>query len=203
MYTHFYVDDHLDSLETESEGRELVNSLTTLLSAGGFHLTKWTSTSDTVLQDILPEDRCDEIRGPDRTNEVQWKKTLAVHWCSQGDQFRFKVRELYDGNTKRSILSVASGVFDPMGMLAPFIIRAKCIIQKIWLGGWDWDEIITDAELLAQWERWQTELRDVDCVRVGRCHRPDGRTVVRCQLHVFGDASENAFGVLAYLRFEF
>ena len=45
VYTRFYVDDNLDSVDTEKEGRELVNSLTTLLSADGFHLTKWTSTS--------------------------------------------------------------------------------------------------------------------------------------------------------------
>ena len=75
-----------------------------------------------MLQDIPPEDRCDETRDLDRTDKVQWKKTLGVHWCSQGDQFRFTVRELDSGNTKRSILSVASAVFDPLGMLAPFII---------------------------------------------------------------------------------
>ena len=88
-------------------------------------------------------------------------------------------------------------------MLAPFVIRAKCIIQKIWLGGWDWDDVITDRELLAQWQHWQQELTDMDCVRVDRCYRPDSRPVVKRQLHVFGDASENAFGVVAYLRLEF
>ena len=38
---------------------------------------------------------------------------------------------------------------------------------------------------------------------MSRCYRPDNRTVVKCQMHVFGDASENASGVVAYLRFEF
>ena len=74
MVTRFYVDDYLDSVDAESEGRELVNSLNSLLSAGGFHLTKWTSTSDIVLQDIPPEDRCDETRDLDLAGEDQWKK---------------------------------------------------------------------------------------------------------------------------------
>ena len=155
-----------------------------------------------MLQDIPPEDRCDETRDLDLAGEDQWKKTLGVHWCAEDDQFRFKVKELNGGNTKRSVLSRASAVFDPLGILSPFTIRAKCIIQKIWLGGWDWDEAITDGELLTEWHCWQQELRDMDCVRVSRCYRPDNRAVVKCQLHVFGDASENAFGVVAYLRFE-
>ncbi|XP_037084912.1 uncharacterized protein LOC119105557 [Pollicipes pollicipes] len=143
--TRFYVDDYLDSVDTESEGRELVNSLNSLLTAGRFHLTKWTSTSERVLQDISPEDRCDETRDLDLDDEAQWKKTLGVHWCVQDDQFRFKVRIVKGENTKRSILSSASAVFSPLGILASFTIRAKRIIQKIWPGGWDWDEVITDA----------------------------------------------------------
>ena len=201
--TRFYMDDFLDSVDTEDEGRELVNSLNSLLSAGGFHLTKWISTSETVLQDIPPQDRCNETLDLDLTEETEWTKTLGVHWCAQDDQFRFKVRDEQSGNTKRAILSCASAVFDPLGMLAPFVIRAKCIIQKIWLGGWDWDDVITDREILDQWQHWQQELTGMDCVRVDRCYRPDSRPVVKRQLHVFGDASENAFGVVAYLRLEF
>ncbi|XP_037067845.1 uncharacterized protein LOC119089283 [Pollicipes pollicipes] len=101
VVTGFYVDDFLDLVDTESEG----------------HLTKWTSTSETVLQDIAPEDRCDETRDLDLGNEAQWKKTLGVHWCAQDDQFRFKVKAIRGENTKRSILSSASAVFDPLGML--------------------------------------------------------------------------------------
>ena len=200
--TRFYMDDYLDSVDTEDEGRELVNSLNSLLSAGGFHLTKWISTSETVLQDISPQDRCNETLDLDLSDETKWTKTLGVHWCAQDDQFRFKVRDMKNGDTKRAILSCVSAVFDPLGILAPFTIRAKCLIQKIWLGGWNWDDVITDPELLAQWLQWQQELTDMDCVRVDRCYRPDSRPVVKCQLHVFGDASENAFGVVAYLRFE-
>ncbi|XP_043238930.1 uncharacterized protein LOC122390257 [Amphibalanus amphitrite] len=202
IVSRFYMDDYLDSVDTEREGRELVNSLNSLLSAGGFHLTKWTSTSDVVLKDVAPEDKCEESRDLDLTGENRWMKTLGVHWCAQDDQFRFKVKKVDSGNTKRSILSITSAVFDPLGMLAPFIVRAKCLIQRIWLGGWDWDEAISDSELLVQWHSWQRELNDTDCVRVGRCYRPDDRAIVNCQLHVFGDASELAFGVVAYLRFE-
>ena len=151
--TRFYMDDYLDSVDTEDEGRELVNSLNSLLSAGGFHLTKWISTSETVLQDISPQDRCNETLDLDLSDEAKWTKTLGVHWCAQDDQFRFKVRDVKNGDTKRAILSCVSAVFDPLGILAPFTIRAKCLIQKIWLGGWNWDDVITDPELLAQWQQ--------------------------------------------------
>ena len=60
---------------------------------------------------------------------------------------KFKVKHLDGGATKRVILKRTLAVYDPMSILAPFIIRDKCTIQSIWLGGCDWDEIITNSHV--------------------------------------------------------
>ena len=72
-----------------------------------------------MLQDIPPEDRCDEAHDFDLAGEDQWKKALDVHWCAEDDQFRFKVKVLNGVNTKRSVLCRASALFDQLGILSP------------------------------------------------------------------------------------
>jgi hypothetical protein len=51
-----------------------------------------------------------------------------------------------------------SSIFDPLGFVAPYIIRAKIILQVLWEKGADWDEILTEESL----EEWSKRLRDLD-----------------------------------------
>ena len=61
-----------------------------------------------------------------------------------------------------------------------------------------WDDPSPDA-LLTQWQRWQTSLDELEKVSVPCCDRPvDFGTVVRREIHVFSDASENAIGAAIY-----
>ena len=39
-----------------------------------------------------------------------------------------------------NFLKKISTLFDPLGQLAPFTIKAKILMQKTWSGGIDWDE---------------------------------------------------------------
>ena len=58
----FYVDDCLKSLPDEQRAVEHVGSLCTLLSRGGFKLTKWVSNSRDVLQAIPEKERAKDIK---------------------------------------------------------------------------------------------------------------------------------------------
>ena len=100
------------------------------------------------------------------------------------------------------MLSTVSSVFDPLGLLAPWTLRAKCLIQDIWRKGYEWDEVISDHGLTSVWREWVAERQRLELFKVGRCYRSEREPPVKCQLHVFGDASENAFGAVAYFRFE-
>ena len=88
-------------------------------------------------------------------------------------------------------MSEIARLFDPLHLLAPFTVRAKILMQDLWAGGCDWDEIINE-ELSIRWGKWLSEIPDLSTLGFPRCLRlPDPTDV---QLHVFSDASKHAYG---------
>ncbi|GFX69877.1 DUF1758 domain-containing protein [Trichonephila clavipes] len=43
------------------------------------------------------------------------------------------------GESKRFILSVVGRIFDPIGILGPFVNKLKCLLQELWTLGVEWD----------------------------------------------------------------
>lgn len=117
---------------------------------------------------------------------------------SNTDQFEFLVGELTRGTyTKRSILSCIAKIFDPLGLLAPVIIIAKMLIQKLWEEGLNWDEALP-LHLRSSWHKLYTQLPNLNHVRISRrviCDSPQS-----IELHGFSDSSERAYGACIYIR---
>lgn len=93
-------------------------------------------------------------------------------------------------------------IYDPLGLLANFLMFLKMLLQEIWQSRVDWDDQIKD-EQFKKWRKWLQVLPQVENVSVPRCYRMKtsvGQQNV-IQLHVFVDASENGFAAVAYLRF--
>ncbi|XP_043474491.1 uncharacterized protein LOC122506410 [Leptopilina heterotoma] len=70
-------------------------------------------------------------------------KVLGLSWFPRSDQFKFLTETttpLDQGKSKRSILSEVSQLFDPLGFLFPVIIRAKMLLQELWLNKLGWDD---------------------------------------------------------------
>ncbi|KRZ23332.1 hypothetical protein T4C_8592 [Trichinella pseudospiralis] len=193
-----YVDDLATSCDGVDEARRLVQRLTELMKTGGFVLKKWASNDSDALMDLPAED----VSSADK--DRLWK-TLGLHWNRHSDHLTFMPMpdihpERHD--SKRELLSLASRLFDPLGCLAPFTIRAKKMFQSLWLKGLDWDDQLP-LDISSVWCQWKRELETLDSVRVPRALMviPKGQ-VRRLELHVFGDASETAFGAVAYLMTE-
>ena len=44
----------------------------------------------------------------------------------------------------RQLFSMVSSIFDPIGLLAPFVIQFKVILQNLWKRGQTWDQAVPD-----------------------------------------------------------
>ena len=100
--------------------------------------------------------------------------------------------------TKRNVLKITSSVYDPLGFLVPFVLRAKALIQELWRQNFEWDEIISQS-LQETWKKWLEELNQLPKIKVKRCFNID-INIVRTELHIFCDASTTAFAAVSYLK---
>ncbi|KRY44482.1 hypothetical protein T03_15120, partial [Trichinella britovi] len=198
VLNHMYMDDLATSCDSVDDARSLVDQLSSLLASGGFQLHKWASNEPAALRD-LPMEKTKLGAGG-----RPWK-TLGIHWKRNEDYLTFvtpEKRRPEGGNTKRQLLSVASSIFDPIGCLAPFLVRAKILFQSLWERGLDWDEPLPE-DVERPWLAWKSELDDLPLIRLPRALVPIPLDhVKRIELHAFCDASERAYGAVVYLRVE-
>ena len=197
----FYVDDGLKSVRNEEEAISLVKRTVELCRIRGVRLHKFTSNSKRLLKS-LPETECtpqNNLLNLD-LEEYPTERVLGILWNVKLDAFQFKVNPHSKPETRRSLLSVTSGIFDPLGWISPFTLRARMILQQLCKGGSDWDEKVSQS-LLDKWDAWYGEAEVLTNLIIPRCLRDAGcKEPVTVQLHHFSDASENAFGACSYLR---
>ena len=194
-----YMDDSMDSVQFEIQGTQLYHQLSALLSKAGMHARKWLSNSSKVLGEIPLEDRKAEV-DLDRS-QLPCAKTLGVWWRANADVFTFKenVPEEDTTYTKRIFLKKIATLFDPIGFLAPYTIRAKMLLQDMWTAGIDWDDKLTEPLSISA-RAWFAELYQLQQIQVPRCLWNEGTIADTMTLHTFVDASENAYGAVVYAR---
>jgi len=118
------------------------------------------------------------------------------------DKFTFKVESKHKPFTRRSILSVTSSVYDPVGLVSPVIVPTKKLLQDLYQQKIGWDDEIT-LEELARWRSWISDLPKLSQVAIARNLKPADFSEVRsCHFHHFADASQVAYGAPAYVRLE-
>ena len=193
----FYADDFLRSFETNSEALLVSKELKDLLQHGGFRLTKFISNSQEVLESLPETDISSNTI--DLSFEGVTERTLGVRWNTTADEFSFSSVTKDKPHTKRGILSTVSSIFDPLGFLSPFTIKAKLLLQQIWRSKLEWDEEIS-GDIKGLWLEWLKELGNINSFRMKRCFISSPYEICLSQLHVFSDASIVAFGCVAYLR---
>lgn len=61
--------------------------------------------------------------------ELPNETVLGVYWFTDEDCFRFKIQVKEKPYTRREVLSVTSPVYDPVGIVSPFVLTAKLLLQ--------------------------------------------------------------------------
>ena len=191
----FYVDDALTRADTKEEVLSFRKELTDLFQLAGLNIPEWASNDQGIVQGLSEQDKSRRLQ----LGESQTLKTLGIFWDSQDDAILYSV----DTNahtsrvTKRSIGFAIAKIYDPLGLLAPVILRAKIILQRVWSLKVDWDESLP-ADLHSEWNRYYAKLPLLNNIRFPR--KTIMKSAIEIELHGFCDASERAYGACVYLR---
>ena len=201
VYKHFYMDDGLLSTNSREESIEMREQTTELLRRGGFRLHKWLTNDLEVLATIPEQDRSPRFLELSE-DKLPTDRTLGITWDAQEDVLRFTGLSGDPGTTKRKILSQAFEVWAPRGLLLPFSVRSKIILQNLNRMKYGWDEELKESDL-REWREWHKEAKELGEVEIPRVLLSQNKAIQETTLHVFCDASQQAYGACAYLRREF
>ncbi|GFS37636.1 integrase catalytic domain-containing protein [Nephila pilipes] len=131
-------------------------------------------------------------------------KVHGISWNNDRDIFYFDIETLLSfiskgTDTKRFLLQVAGRIFDPLGLIAPYVIRLKVLIQNVWEMGLLWDQEMPQIVKKPFKERCH-ELKDLHLVSIPRFYDFTDSNVVDVQLHSFSDSSKKVYGTVIYFR---
>nr|CAH7762629.1 unnamed protein product [Callosobruchus chinensis] len=186
----FYVDDLVVAVDNEKDAERIFCEAKQVLATASMNLRKWCSNNLKLrkIMDCKP------------TAKVEIRKVLGILWEPSDDVLMINLDPVLEKSqlqmvTKRIVLQTVSKIFDPLGFLSPFIVRAKIILQSVWKAKLQWDEPLPIE--LANEYRKIASLSDLTMPRNALSgNKPN------VSLHIFADASPVAYGAVAYLRCE-
>ena len=194
----FYMDDYLGSFDKTKDAQRTCSNMSEVLKDRRFHLTKWLSNDKEFLETIDKKNLSTKIVCHNFTRLPE-ERTLGIWWNPTTDNFFFNIKVRNYKKTKRGLLSFLSSIFDPLGFLTPFLTTPKLILQTLWKEKIGWDEEIPQQliTLLKAWEEMLPNLADIKIPRWYQFPKSIDREI---ELHVFSDASFQAYGAAAYFR---
>lgn len=198
---HFYVDDGLISLPTESEATDLLKRTCASLAESNVKLHKIASNSVSVMQAFEPDDLATSIKDLSLDHDnLPDQRSLGLCWDLNTDSLTFKVNVKDKPYTRRGVLSVINSIFDPLGLAAPVTIKGRLLLRELANGVKDWDTPLSEDKI-STWETWKMSLQDLSSLKVPRCYIPESLSKSSySELCVFSDASSWAIAAVAYLK---
>lgn len=194
----FYMDDLLSGADNLEEAYDVYKQMTGLMKAGGFELQKWASNKTEFIERVEKGRTNNDDNYVINSKEVI--KTLGIKWNKATDTFQYDINSPSSTKsiTKRLILSEISRLFDPMGWLAPVIVTAKVMIQKLWLARVTWDEEVP-TEIKKEWLKFREDLEETKQIKIERWIQTNNNDQ-GLELHGYCDASQMAYAAVIYIR---
>ncbi|GBM36961.1 hypothetical protein AVEN_153911-1 [Araneus ventricosus] len=127
------------------------------MEAAGMDLRKWISNDANLMEqwkkekfDVCPVDKTVSLG-------VNTTKVLGLSWDTREDYLTMDTRNILefvsiDKNTMRFILQAVGRIFDPLGLITPFTIRVKCLIQDLWSEKIPWNDPLS-PHIEKEWKR--------------------------------------------------
>ena len=158
------MDDYLDCFSSEERAIDTIQKVISILSNGGFRLTKWLSNNKNILKSVPPTERSPKIVNLDLEN-IPVVRALGIIWDTQRDMLHIKGVTKNVALTKRGLLSFISSIYDPVGLIAPVTLEPKLIIQDLWRRQIDRDVQLLD-DLKLRWTKWKQTLQFLEDVEI-------------------------------------
>ena len=152
MLESLYVDNVDARGHDVNEAFELYVKSKLRFQEGGFTLHKWGLNSEELMRMIEENEKCDvksnavsSMTEEDQTfarysvknqeSESDERKLLGLSWDSKNDEFKFSFKNLINlaselPVTKRSVLSVAARIYDPLSVILPVVILIKVLFSR-------------------------------------------------------------------------
>ncbi|XP_064394514.1 uncharacterized protein LOC135341786 [Halichondria panicea] len=215
-----YVDDIVTGSQSEEQAYQLYSEAKTLLKTGAFNLRKF-YTNATRLQAKVDLEESAQHQDEPKPMETYSQSTLSgngelcdaeqrilgLKWNITSDQIIFSLADLAEQArrlepTKRNVISLIGRVYDPLGFLAPIVVRYKVFMQSLCKAKIGWDEKIPEASI-TQWSKLVLALEDAQPLTIPRCYLEAVQgEVLSYQLCGYCDASLSAYAAVIYLLIE-
>ena len=191
-----YVDDITTGGNTVNDAIDLYKGLKGLLDKAKFKIHKWASNSPEVLRHIPEKEKATV---DPKTGISKLTKSLGVRWDPYKDLLLFTgYEDLHESNddTKRAVASLLASLYDPGGLISPFILQAREVMKETHVKKMGWKDSLPD-QLKPKWHKWVSDIKDIGKVSFPR-YVPFNHDT---QIHIFGDASGRiGYGIAVYCR---
>ncbi|GBM09627.1 hypothetical protein AVEN_223462-1, partial [Araneus ventricosus] len=203
MLNELYVDDLINGTSDITEAIQLSSEMIYILSEASMNLRRW-ATNSPIPNEVWKRANVDCRETSEELGVLL--KILGIIWDNMNDNLTFDIKQFEKLRdlvivTKRMILSTQGMLFDPIGIMNPFTVRMKLLLQTIWEFGIPWDECVP-SEIKATFIEWLNEIEVLRKFEIPRLYFNEVNWE-SVELHLFSDASPKCYGSVAYLRIKY
>ncbi|GFT38440.1 integrase catalytic domain-containing protein [Trichonephila clavipes] len=167
-----YVDDLICGQNDVPDALRTTLECLQIFSDAGMLLRKWRSNSKQLnllwqqegVKAESSETSAIDLRPPTKVLGLAWDPENDLIYFDPKDLLKFMSRR---GESKRFIMRVVGRIFDPIGILGPFVIKLKCLLQELWTLGVEWDSELP-PKLRHKWQQWSSEAEGLTEIKIPR-----------------------------------
>ncbi|XP_037915078.1 uncharacterized protein LOC119653989 [Hermetia illucens] len=172
-----YVDDITGGADTLSRLNEIASQVKALCLTGCFPVAKWKSSHPSFCK----------VNSSNLSSNTSHQFDESTCHTSQTSAI-----------TKRIILSETASLFDSVGLISPVIVRAKILMQDLWLEKIGWDDPLT-PQITHRWKTFRSELIDLASLKIPRWLNLTSDPS-HVEIHEFSDASQTTMAAAVYIH---